>query len=41
LVLIESRLGGNPNLNILPDLILRNEDGSETPEYRTIYGLED
>jgi len=41
LVLIESRLGGNPNLNILPDLILRNEDGSETREYRLIYGLEE
>lgn len=41
LVLIESRLGGNPSLQILPDLILRNEDGSETLEYRVIYGLEE
>ena len=39
LVLIESRLGGNPGLNLLPNLILHDEDGTETAEYRRIYGF--
>ena len=39
LVLIESRLGGNPGLTLLPNLILHEEDGTETAEYRRIYGL--
>lgn len=39
LVLIESRLGGNPGLTVLPTLLLHEEDGSETAEYRRIYGF--
>jgi len=41
LVLIESRKGGNPGLAMMQDLILHREDGTETPEYRRIYGLEE
>ena len=41
LVLIESRKGRNPGLSMMQDLILHREDGTETPEYRRIYGLEE
>lgn len=41
LVLIESRKGGNPGLTLMQDLVLRREDGTETQEYRRIYGLEE
>ena len=41
LVLIESRKGGNPGLTMMQDLILHREDGTDTPEYRRIYGLEE
>ena len=37
LVLVEGRRGGNPGLSILPDLILRKADGSETEEVLRIY----
>lgn len=37
LVLVEGRRGGRPGLNILPALILRNPDGSETEETLRIY----
>jgi tRNA1(Val) A37 N6-methylase TrmN6 len=37
LVLVEGRRGGKPGLSILPDLILRNPDGTETDEVCRIY----
>jgi len=37
LVLMEGRRGGKPGLKIEPVLILANEDGSETEEYKKIY----
>lgn len=37
LVLVEGRRGGKPGLSILPALILRNPDGSETEEFLRIY----
>lgn len=37
LVLIESRLGGKPQLAYEPDLILFDADGRESAEYRRIY----
>lgn len=37
LVLIEARRAGRPGLVIEPDLILRDESGRETGEYRRIY----
>ncbi len=40
LVLVESRRGGRPGLEILPDLVLAGEDGAESPEYRRIYHRE-
>lgn len=37
LLLLESRKGGKPGLSYEPDLILWNDDGSETAEYRRMY----
>lgn len=37
LVLVEGRRGGKPGLKIEPMLILANDDGSETEEYKRIY----
>jgi len=37
LVLIEGRRGAKPGLKIEPVLILNNDDGSESEEYRRIY----
>ncbi|MGN0981377.1 MAG: tRNA1(Val) (adenine(37)-N6)-methyltransferase [Candidatus Limivicinus sp.] len=37
LVLVEGRRGGKPGLKVLPMLILRNDDGSETEEALRIY----
>jgi len=37
LVLIEGRRGAKPGLKIEPALILNNDDGSESEEYRRIY----
>ena len=37
LVLIDSRRGGKPSLNVEAPLILTNEDGSKTDEYKSIY----
>lgn len=37
LVLIESRRGGKPGLQYLPDFIEFNPDGTETEAYRTAY----
>lgn len=37
LVLVEGRRGGKPGLKTEPMLILRNADGSETEEVKTIY----
>jgi len=37
LVLVEGRRGGRPGLKAEPMLILRNADGSETEEVKTIY----
>lgn len=37
LVLVEGRRGGKPGLKVLPMLILRNPDGSETEEALRIY----
>ena len=41
LVLIEARRAGRPGLVIEPDLILRDESGRETGEYRRIYHRSD
>ena len=37
LMLIDSRLDGKPGLQLEPDLILFDENGQETAEYRRIY----
>lgn len=37
LLLLEARRGGKPGLRWEPDLILHNEDGTDTPELRRIY----
>ena len=37
LVLVEGRRGGKPGLNLLPSLILRGPDGSESEEALRIY----
>jgi len=37
LVLLEAKKGGKPGLSYEPDLVLFSSDGTETPEYRTIY----
>ena len=37
LFLLEARKGGRPGLSVLPPLILRGEDGGETPELARIY----
>ena len=37
LVLVEGRRGGKPGLKVLPALLLRNPDGSETEEALRIY----
>jgi len=39
LVLIESRRGGKPSLAVEAPLILKNDDGSDTEEYKRIYHL--
>lgn len=39
LVLIKSVSGGKPGLQLAPDLLLHNPDGSESAEYRRIYHL--
>ncbi len=41
LALVEGRRGGNPGLSVLPTLILKNEDGTDTGEVKRIYHLED
>lgn len=40
LVLIEAKRGAKPGLKIMPTLVLRNADGSETPEVLRIYHRE-
>ncbi len=40
LVLVKAVCGGKPGLSYLPTLLLQNEDGTETAEYRKIYHLE-
>ena len=37
LLLAEGRRGGKPGLQVEKPLILQNADGTDTPEYRTIY----
>ena len=37
LVLVEGRRGGRPGLKVEPELVLRNPDGSETDEVKSIY----
>ena len=37
LVLLEARKGGKPGLQYEPDLILFDQTGAETPEYRNMY----
>lgn len=39
LLLVEARLGGNRQLDWLPALYLKNEDGSPSKEYREIYRM--
>lgn len=41
LVLIEGRRGGRPGLDVMPVLLLKDADGSDTDEVRRIYHLED
>ena len=41
LVLLEARKGGKPGLSYEPDLILFDENGHETREYKTLYHRED
>lgn len=38
-ILLDSRLGGKPGLSILPDLILFDDSGAPTAEYRRIYHM--
>lgn len=38
LALIEGRRGGKPSLDILPPLIMRDEEGGDSPELAAIYG---
>ncbi|NLO47968.1 MAG: methyltransferase [Clostridiales bacterium] len=40
LVLCEGKRGGRPGLNIMPSLVLSNDDGSESREIRKIYRRE-
>ena len=37
LILLEAKRGGNPGLKVEPDLVLKNESGEESEEYRRIY----
>jgi len=37
LVLIEGKRGGKPSLDILPPLVMRNDDGSDSPELARLY----
>lgn len=37
LILLAAKKGGKAGLTILPDLVLYDADGSESPEYRRIY----
>lgn len=41
LALIEGRRGGNPGLSVMPVLLLKNADGTDTDEVKRIYHLED
>ena len=36
-LLLEAKKGGKPGLSYETDLVLFSPDGTETPEYRTIY----
>lgn len=40
LVLLQCRRGGKPGLQFLPDLILRQTDGTPTEEYQQIYHMD-
>lgn len=40
IALIEARRSGRPGLSVLPTLILKNADGTDTPEARRIYKLD-
>ncbi len=37
LVLVEARMGGESGIKLMPTLILKNDDGSETEETKAIY----
>jgi len=39
LFLLEAKRGGKPGLLIQPDLLLKDDDGSYSPEYKRIYHL--
>lgn len=39
LLLLEGRRGGKPGLEVLPQLVLEEEDGSPSAEYRQIYRM--
>ncbi len=41
IILAEGRRGGGPGLSVLPTLILKNGDGTDTDEVKRIYHLED
>jgi len=38
LVLVEGRRGGNPHLDILPPMIMKDEKGGDSPELAALYG---
>ncbi len=40
LVLLQCRRGGKPGLQFLPDLVLRQTDGTPTKEYQEIYHMD-
>lgn len=38
LVLVEGKKGGKSGVNVMPDLIMKNSDGSNTDEFRSMFG---
>ena len=39
LILMEGKRGAKPGLSVMPPLILRRDDGTETDELRSIYHM--
>ena len=38
LVLVEGKKGSKSGVNVMPDLIMKNSDGSNTDEFRSMFG---